>query len=166
MVGVTEPTFMLRLAKRDFKFSIAHFTLFGPMEAEPLHGHNYRVSVEIEGRQLDQAGLLADCGDVKRRIRALCAELDDRVVLPKESPWLEVVDGDEAVEVRFAERVYRLPAAEVVRLPIANTSMELLARFFWQALAAGLAPDRIRSLSVEIAETDGQSCAYRSPLPG
>jgi len=163
---VSEPTFNLRLAKRDFKFSIAHFTLFGPAEAEPLHGHNYRVSVEIEGRRLDEAGLLADCGDLKRRIRALCAELDDRILLPKESPWLEVVDGDESVEVRFAERVYRLPAAEVVRLPIENTSMELLARFFWQALAAGLPAERIRSLAVEVEETDGQSCGYRAPLPG
>ncbi|MCB1008407.1 MAG: 6-carboxytetrahydropterin synthase [Acidobacteria bacterium] len=163
---MSEPTFTLRLAKRDFKFSIAHFTLFGPMEAEPLHGHNYRVTVEVEGRELDEAGLLADCGDLKRRIRALCAELDDRVVVPKESEWLQVIDGDEAVEVRFAERVYRLPAAEVVRLPIANTSMELLARFFWEALAASLPTDRIRELSVEIAETEGQSCAYRAPLPG
>ncbi len=162
---MSEPTFTLRLAKRDFKFSIAHFTLFGPAEAEPLHGHNYRVAVELEGHGLDEAGLLADCGAVKKRIRALCAELDDRVVLPKESPWLEVVDGDEAVEVRFAERVYRFPAAEVVRLPISNSSMELLARFFWEALAAGVDPARVRTLAVEIEETDGQSCRYRAALP-
>jgi 6-pyruvoyltetrahydropterin/6-carboxytetrahydropterin synthase len=162
---MSEPTFTLRLTKRDFKFSIAHFTLFGPAEAEPLHGHNYRVAVEIEGEELDEAGLLADCGAVKKRIRALCSELDDHVVVPKESPWLQVIDGDEAVEVRFAERVYRLPAAEVVRLPIANSSMELLARFFWEALAAGVDPARVRALAVEIEETDGQSCRYRAALP-
>lgn len=162
---MASPTFTLRLAKRDFKFSIAHFTLFGPAEAEPLHGHNYLVAVELEGEELDEAGLLADCAAVKRRVRALCAELDDRVVLPKESPWLTVVDGDEAVEVRYAERVYRLPAAEVVRLPLANTSMELLARFFWEAVAAGLDGGHVRTLTVAIEETEGQSCRYRAALP-
>src|ERR1700733_13558481 len=30
------------LAKEDFKFSSAHFTLFADGSAELLHGHNYR----------------------------------------------------------------------------------------------------------------------------
>ena len=38
------PTFSIRLAKEDFKFSVAHFTIFGPGHAEPLHGHNYNVA--------------------------------------------------------------------------------------------------------------------------
>ena len=30
------PTFSIRLAKEDFKFSVAHFTIFGPGTAEPF----------------------------------------------------------------------------------------------------------------------------------
>jgi 6-pyruvoyltetrahydropterin/6-carboxytetrahydropterin synthase len=161
---VSPRTYRLRLAKGDFKFAVAHFTLFGPGTAEPLHGHNYRVAVEIEGVELDEAGLLVDCETVKRRVREICAELDDRVLIPEASPWLEVTAVETAVDVAYGARRYRFPAAEVVCLPLANTSMELLARFFWDALADDLASSRLAVLAVEIEETEGQSCRYRAPL--
>lgn len=157
--------FTLRLAKRDFKFAVAHFTLFGPGTAEPLHGHNYRVRVEVAGDDLDSLGLLADCDAVKRRVRELCAELDDAVLLPDSSALLEISESDGEIEVLFPGRRYAFPSTEVVRLPLANTSMELLARFFWEALAEDLESDRLTTLAVEIEETDGQSCVYRANLP-
>jgi len=158
------PAWSLRLAKEDFKFSAAHFTLFGPAAAEPLHGHNYRMSLEVEGEELDEAGLLADTDALKRRARELCAELDDRVLLPERSPWLEIRAEAETVEVRFGARLYRIPADEVLLLPLVNTSMELLARWAWRALAADLASPRLRRLSVEIAEAAGQSSRYSAAL--
>lgn len=158
------PLFTLRLAKRDFKFAVAHFTLFGPGAAEPLHGHNYRVKVEVAGSELDATGLLADCDAIKRRVRELCAELDDSVLLPDSSPLIEISESEGEVEVLFPGRRYTFPSEEVVRLPLANTSMELLARFFWDALAEDLESDRVTVLAVEIEETDGQSCAYRANL--
>lgn len=161
---MTIPPFTLRLTKRDFKFAVAHFTLFGPGTAEPLHGHNYRVAVEVGGVELDSTGLLADCDAIKRRVRELCAELDDSVLLPDASPLLEITEEEGQIEVLFAGRHYCFPADEVVRLPIANTSMELIARFFWEALAEDLESDRLTALAVEIEETDGQSCLYRAPL--
>ncbi len=164
MAGMATPTWTLRLAKEDFKFSVAHFTLFGPTEAETLHGHNYRLSIEVEGEELDEAGLLADTDALKRRVRELCAELDDKVLLPERSPWLEIRVEEGSVECRFGERVYRLPADEVVLLPLANSSMELLARWAWRALADDSSAARLRHLAVEIAETAGQSCRYAANL--
>jgi 6-pyruvoyltetrahydropterin/6-carboxytetrahydropterin synthase len=161
---VTRPTWSLRLAKEDFKFSVAHFTLFGPSHAETLHGHNYRMSLEVEGEELDEAGLLAEADLLKRRLRELCSELDDRVLLPERSPWLEIRVEEAAVECRYGERVYRFPAAEVVLLPLVNTSMELLARWAWRAVAADVASSRLLRLALEIEETAGQSCRYSAPL--
>ena len=66
------------LAKEDFKFSVAHFTIFGPHRAERLHGHNYRVRVRASGPHLDEYGLLADIGPLKARIRESCGELDEK----------------------------------------------------------------------------------------
>src|SRR5512142_2888596 len=103
------PRFTLRLAKGDFKFSAAHFTLFGPDEAEPLHGHNYRVLVEVGGDGLDELGLLVETGILKRRIREILAELDDRVLLPERSPLLEIAAEEGSVDCRFADRAYRFP---------------------------------------------------------
>ena len=166
-------TYTLRFAKADFKFSAAHFTLFGAKEAEALHGHNYRVRVEVSGGETDERGLLAASDAIKRRVRELCADLDDRVLLPERSNLLEIDEVDGAVEVRFGTRSYRFPADEVVLLPLVNVSMELLARMLWKKLADDLAGSSrsavttagaLASLSVEVEETEGQSCRYRAPL--
>jgi len=158
------PRFTLRLAKGDFKFSAAHFTLFSATEAEPLHGHNYRVQVEVGGDELDELGLLIETGILKRRIRELLAGLDDRVLLAERSPLLDLAVEDGAVDCRYADRAYRFPEREVVMLPLVNVTMELLARMLWRQLAQDLAPGVATHLAVEIEETDGQSCRYAAPL--
>jgi 6-pyruvoyltetrahydropterin/6-carboxytetrahydropterin synthase len=159
-----EPRFTLRLAKGDFKFSAAHFTLFSATEAEPLHGHNYRVLVEIGGDELDPLGLLVETGILKRRIREILAELDDRVLLPERSPLLEITVEREQVDCRYSDRAYRFPEREVVLLPLVNVTMELLARLVWRQLAEDLDDVDATHLAVEIEETDGQSARYSAPL--
>jgi len=159
-----EPRFTLRLAKGDFKFSAAHFTLFSATEAEPLHGHNYRVLVEIGGDELDALGLLVETGILKRRIREILTELDDRVLLPERSPLLEIAVERGQVDCRYADRAYRFPEREVVLLPLVNVTMELLARLVWRQLAEDLDDIDATHLAVEIEETDGQSARYSAPL--
>src|SRR4051812_47607105 len=158
------------LAKEDFKFSAAHFTLFGDGRAELLHGHNYRVRAELAGGTLDGAGLLVDIEAFKRALRARCAGLDSRTLIPGESArveWTRLEDqgGEEGgVEVRCGERRYRFPAADVLVLPLANTSIELLARMLWEELAPHLAGSRVESLAIAVEETAGQECWYEERI--
>jgi 6-pyruvoyltetrahydropterin/6-carboxytetrahydropterin synthase len=156
--------YRLTLAKQDFKFSAAHFTLFGPDEAEPLHGHNYRVVVELEADALDGEGLVTAIGAAKERIRAACRRLDDRVLLPEGSPYLRIEERDGSCQVLYARRTYQFPAAEVLRLPIANTSIELLALHLWHELAPRFAGTPARSLAVTVDESDGQSARYEAAI--
>lgn len=158
------PRFTLRLAKEDFKFSVAHFTVFSATIAEVLHGHNYRVRVEIAGDALDRLGLLLDLRDLKAEIRRLCAELDSKTLLPERCELVRVAVEGDGVEVRFGERVYRLPLADVVLLPIRNTSIEELALWFWRELRGKLAGGAGSELAVEVEETAGQSCVYAARL--
>jgi len=174
---VSQGRFRLSLSKQDFKFSVAHFTVFSAGEAELLHGHNYRVSVEMEGPEVSDLGLLADVARVKAEIRAVCAELDSHTILPTQSPLVSVEEiagdggaagggkGGAKVDVRYGERRYVLPATDVVLLPLANTTMELFARYFWRRLAPALAESGVDRLAVAVEETDGQRCAYEAPLP-
>jgi 6-pyruvoyltetrahydropterin/6-carboxytetrahydropterin synthase len=152
------------LAKEDFKFSAAHFTLFGDGRAELLHGHNYRVRVSLGGGGLDPEGLLVDIETFKRALRGLCARLDSRMLIPGESPRLQWRREGGAVEVRFGERSYRFPAEDTLVLPLANTSIELLARMFWQDLVPGLAGSRVDVLAVSVEETAGQECWYEAAV--
>jgi 6-pyruvoyltetrahydropterin/6-carboxytetrahydropterin synthase len=160
------PRYRIVLAKEDFKFSAAHFTLFGDGRAELLHGHNYRVRVELAGGELDGDGLLVDIERPKRELRALCARLDSRTLIPTMSPRLEWTREGDSIEVRFGARTYRFPAEDTLLLPLANTSIELLARLFWQDLAPHLAGSRVDSLAVSVEETAGQECWYEEAVGG
>lgn len=152
------------LAKEDFKFSAAHFTLFGDARAELLHGHNYRVRVELAGNGLDSEGLLVDIESFKKVLRSLCARLDSRTLIPADSPRLQWSREGDSIEVAFGPRSYRFPAEDTLLLPIVNTSIELLARMFWHDLATHLAGSGVDTLAVAVEETAGQACWYEGAL--
>lgn len=158
--------FTLQLAKADFKFAAAHFTWFADGSAERLHGHNYRVSVAVSGARLGADGLLVEARRVKDEIRRLCAALDERVLLPAPSAHVAIEASADAIEARVAGRRYRLPASDVVQLPIANVSVEGLAQHLWAELSAALARLPLETLAVEVAESDGQSARCEGPLRG
>lgn len=164
--AIPDGVFTLVLAKEDFKFSCGHFTLFGPDVAEMMHGHNYQVAVELTGEHLDDEELLASFVEVKRAIRAACARLDSLTLIPTESPHLEIEADETSVDVRFNEKHYRLPAEDVVLLPLRNTSIEALAMMVWRELVerVDLGPG-VDRLGVEVSETAGQSCWFRASVP-
>src|SRR6185295_1471648 len=141
------PRYRFVLAKEDFKFSAAHFTLFADA-----------------GGELDGAGLLLDIESFKRELRRLCARLDSRTLIPGESPRLRWTRQGDAIDVQCGERIYRFPAEDTLLLPLANTSIELLARMLWQDLAPHLAGSRVESMSVSVEESPGQRCWYEENL--
>jgi len=152
------------LAKENFKFSAAHFLIFPDGTAERLHGHNYRVFVEIEAR-LSAHGLVLDFTQVKPVVRELCDELDEHWLVPGLHPVLRAATRDDGlVEVRYQDRYYAAPQSDVIILPINNTSSENLATWFGRELAKRLAarfPDvDVRAMRVAIEETSGQRGVY------
>lgn len=152
--------FRLVLAKEDFKFSVAHFTVFSADDAELLHGHNYRVAVEVEGPEVGELGLLADIDRIKSEVRRFCTTLDSRTLLPAACPHLELDRRGGQVHVGYAERRYALPETDVLMLPIANVTMELLAKGLWEELAPGLAGTGLDRITVSVEEAPGQRAVY------
>lgn len=152
------------LAKENFKFSAAHFLIFPDGSAERLHGHNYRVFCEIEGR-LSEHGLVLDFKMVKPVVRELCDELDEHWLVPGEHPvlrWAERADG--LIEVRYLDRYYCAPREDVIVLPINNSSSENLATWFARELLKRLSkrfPDTVLvRLRLAVEETSGQRGVY------
>jgi 6-pyruvoyltetrahydropterin/6-carboxytetrahydropterin synthase len=150
------------LAKEDFKFAAAHFTIFSDGRAELLHGH---VQVELSGNEINHEGLLVDLESFKKSLREICARLDSRTLLPAESPRLQWSRDGDSLDVRFGPRAYRLPADDTLLLPLANTSIELLARMLWHDLAPHLAGSPLERMAVAVEETAGQLCWYEDRLP-
>ena len=152
------------VAKDYLKFAAAHFIAYRGFR-EPLHGHNYQVSVKVEA-DLGPDGYVLDFGLVKRIAKALCEELDERVLLPERSDCLTVARHGDAVEVT-TERGdrFRFPAADVRLLPIAHSSAEELAAYLLarlrEALAAETGGRGLIGLEVGVAEAPGQAAYCR-----
>ena len=147
------------VAKDYLKFAAAHFIAY-PGFREPLHGHNYQVSVRVEA-DLGSDGYVLDFGVVKRVAKALCEELDERVILPSASDCLTVETRGDGVEVVTAEGArFLFPLADVRLLPIGHSSAEELAAYLLGRLRAALAAEAggrgIVSLEVGVAEAPGQ----------
>ena len=107
---------------------------------------------------------MLDLERVKATIRAVCARLDSRTLVPTQSRHLAVERRDGSVEITFRERSYRFPEGDVLLLEQINTSIEVLARMLWQELAAALEEPGIEELAVSVSGTSGQACGYRAPL--
>lgn len=58
-------------------FSAAHALKIGG-KCEDLHGHNFKVDVTVEGRELSPEGLLVDFRDLKRWTAEALDELDHK----------------------------------------------------------------------------------------
>jgi 6-pyruvoyl-tetrahydropterin synthase len=161
----------IEVDKEYLKFSAAHFLIFADGTAERLHGHNYRVYVEVDA-SLDAHGLVLDFIEIKPVVRALCDELDEHWLLPGLHRELVVRDLPPEpgfaphVEVRYRDRLYRAPKADVIVLPVNNTSAENFATWIGRELARRLAerfPNvEIRGLEVKVEETPGQRGIYRA----
>ena len=152
------------VSKDYLKFAAAHFIAY-PGFREPLHGHNYQVSVRVEAA-LGADGYVLDFGLVKRVAKGLCEELDERVLLPARSDCLVVRADADAVEVT-TERGdrFRFPATDVRLLPIAHSSAEELAAYLLarlrDLLGAAAGGRGIVALEVGVAEAPGQAAYCR-----
>lgn len=151
----------VRVERNRLRFAAAHMATFAGT-CEPLHGHNYDITVELEG-DLTEDAWVWDFGDLKRRVKAIADELDHRFLLQRDSHVLssELVDG--TWEVRFESRRYVFPESDVAVLPIDNTTAERLAEWIAGRLGQGFEPGErqtIRKLSVGVEEMPGQAGWY------
>jgi 6-pyruvoyltetrahydropterin/6-carboxytetrahydropterin synthase len=151
--------------KEYLKFSCAHFMIFPDGAKERLHGHNYQVACEVEGL-LSEHGLVIDFNRVKPIVKALCDSLDEHWLIPgehRELRWRHRDDGH--TEVVYRDCRYLAPTADVIVLPINNTSAENLAAWVGRNLFAQLretfGASSVRRMRVTVSEIAGQTGVYR-----
>jgi 6-pyruvoyltetrahydropterin/6-carboxytetrahydropterin synthase len=155
--------FIVRLRKEGFKFSCSHFTIFGPKSAERLHGHNYYVGVSCKVPDISkELGLAFDFNDLKPLIKKVCDSLDETILIPEESPHLEIAAQKTSVKVNFSSKEYVFPKEDVTLLPLVNITSEELARFIAYSLIGQIKQRKIEitELAVTVKETQGQSVTF------
>lgn len=130
-----QPISTIQISKDYLHFNAGHFTLFSATEREDLHGHTFYVTAEVDS-PVGEDGLAFDYNLFKDALKALCDELDEKVLLPERSPHLRLSEADGYVVAEFAdERIPFLPR-DVRTLPVRNITVEELAPWFLQRLRA------------------------------
>lgn len=152
----------IEITKDYLHFSAAHFTIFSATERENLHGHNFDVGCVIE-TPIGSNGLAFDYNLIKDKLKALCDELDERTLLPDQSPHLSFETQDDYLVAIFAEERIPFLARDVLRLPIRNSTVEEFARWFVARLSkdADFVELPIRSMTVRVSSGPGQWAASR-----
>ena len=112
-------------------FSSAHQLRHYQGKCESLHGHNFTVQVQVQGRELDpKLGIVMDFQELKTLLKEVLAGLDHRNL--NELP--------EFVEI--------------------NPSSEHLARYIFQRLAALLPGSGVTMHAVSVAEGPNTIATY------
>ncbi|MGQ9820925.1 MAG: 6-pyruvoyl trahydropterin synthase family protein [Thermogutta sp.] len=159
------PVATMKAASPHFRFSAAHFIFFDDGTCEPLHGHDYRVVVELTGRP-SSAGLLFDFLRLEEIVRDILRPLDHRVLVPRDSSGVHVLERDGEVELLAAGKRRCLPREDCCFLPVPNTTAENLVAYLGETVRAALqrAADfphaRVDGLRVELFESDTYSAVW------
>jgi 6-pyruvoyl tetrahydropterin synthase/QueD family protein len=158
-------SFKVHVEKDYLKFNAAHFIAYKGFR-EALHGHNYRVSVEIEG-ELGGQGYVLDFGVVKAVTKRVCQRLDEKTLIPAHSDCLRIRTEGQQVIVHYEDDEFRFPVSDVLLVPIVHTSAEELARYLAGEIRRELQTDGItgiRAIEIGVAETPGQTAYWRETV--
>jgi 6-pyruvoyltetrahydropterin/6-carboxytetrahydropterin synthase len=70
---------MYRLRVTD-NFSSAHFIVNYPGKCANLHGHNWKVEIEVEFKELDELSMAIDFSEAKKYLKEVTDYLDHKVI--------------------------------------------------------------------------------------
>ena len=94
---------MYRITVNDY-FSSAHMLRGYKGKCEKLHGHNWKVEIEIEGEELDDIGLLIDFKDIKKILADSIEFLDHKLINDIE-PFDKINPSSEQISKFLHERI-------------------------------------------------------------
>lgn len=167
MSQTNRSTYRVRVTKDHLVFSAGHFITFNGNTCERIHGHNWRVAVEVEGG-LDENHYVFDFIALLDITRGLVQQLDHKMLLPDGSGLIKLVEDGPNWKATFGDRYWSFPRDECVVLPVPNTTTELIADWLRSGLCAAITqrnlslPEIVR---VEVEENFGQSARVEWARP-
>jgi 6-pyruvoyltetrahydropterin/6-carboxytetrahydropterin synthase len=111
-------------------FAAAHLLREYPGVCSRLHGHNWKVEVDVVARDLDRVGMGLDFGDIKAATRELIGTLDHRNLN----------------DIAPFDRI--------------NPTEENIAAFMYQRLSEKINDERVKVDAITIWETERACVTY------
>lgn len=146
------------ISKEDLKFSGAHFTIFSATDRERLHGHNFKVRASVTA-PVDDNGMCFNYQEIKSRIRTVCRDLDEYMLLPIHSPHLDIkADGNQYC-VRFNDETMYFIKEDTKLLTIRNTTVEEFSFYILDRLVNTddfFKENDVANITIGVSSGDGQ----------
>ena len=153
-------THRVSVSKDYLSFSAAHFLTIPGHKCERLHGHNYAVSVAVDGPVDAATGFVVDFAVLKRVLQPEIDALDHRVLVPGTNPGVTIGRDADRVTIRYRGRArFVFPADDVAVVAVRDTTAELLAEMLAGKVRTGLEREGIagiRRVMVGVEESPGQ----------
>jgi 6-pyruvoyltetrahydropterin/6-carboxytetrahydropterin synthase len=148
---------------QGLKFSASHL-IPGHEKCSRLHGHTYAVSAIIEGGQ-GRGGIVIDFIEVKDAVRKICDQLDHRVLLPRKSDLMDVVEKKKNVVVKTGGKRYQFPLEDVAFIDVKVPSAEEIAKYVLKRLIKEIKfPPGVTAVEICVEEGKGQGAWAREIL--
>jgi 6-pyruvoyltetrahydropterin/6-carboxytetrahydropterin synthase len=151
----------IRIARDQYKFSVAHMTVFPDGTKERLHGHNYTIAIALDVETIELASMIP-FASIKAALAELCAAWKERVLAATKNPFLVLVRDDHELELTLCGERYVFPRQDALLLPIDNISVEALSAHVASLLRERLksiAAPHVKSLEVTVEEYPGQGAS-------
>ncbi|HRI46288.1 MAG TPA: 6-carboxytetrahydropterin synthase QueD [Ignavibacteriaceae bacterium] len=127
----------MKIAK-EFRWEMGHRLPFHQGKCVNLHGHSYKMLVEVEG-DLDKDGMVIDYYDLKAIINPIVEELDHAYLV-----WRDDTKLIEALEMLNSKKVI---------IDYHSTAENMCLYFLDKIQSAGL-PKNVSKVKVRIYETE------------
>lgn len=142
------------IGKTNIEFSAAHILNNHP-KCQRLHGHNYKLEVEIIGNALeDSQGMIMDFSKLKKIIKEVTDILDHRFLIPKNNRQVDIKQFSVTIKRDGIRDLYitTLDPNEIAILDIEHTTVEQVAHWIWFQMNKKL-PRTVRLGLVKLWET-------------
>lgn len=138
------------ILKNEIQFDTAHYLSGYSGKCSNIHGHRYRLVVELASQNLhqdgQQRGMVADFGEIKTLLKQIADQYDHKLLIE-----------DNADGQAVAQQLSQLPNQfAICMVPYRPTAEEMARAIYNQIKNAGYPV-----YSVEIFETPVNSCIYR-----
>jgi len=126
----------MKIAK-EFDWEMGHRLPFHKGKCKNLHGHSYKMIVEVEG-DLDENGMVLDFYDLKQIVAPAIEKLDHAYLVYKEDK--ELIDSLKELKSKFVVTDF-------------YSTAENICNYFLKEIAIAGLPKNVKKIKVRVCET-------------
>jgi len=150
--------FSVILQRDNLVFSAAHFLTYDKNKREAIHGHNFKLSVQIGSDKL-QNSMVIDFLILENIVISVINQLKDKLLIAQNDQNLHIELNKKQIIIRckdeYNDEYISVPASDCVLLPISNTSTELIANYIGKEVRKKLP---IPNLTMKICLEEAVGC--------